>query len=266
MRCRERLVQVHVDYVESDVCRTYDTDYSVEVGAVIVAESAGLMDELCDLHDVRVEETNCVRVGQHQTGRLRTEVSLEVVDVNCTVLVRLDDDGLVARHCSRSRVCAVSGVRYDDLVTLCVASVCVVSLDQQQARELTVSSGCRLEGNTGHARDLAKELLEFADQLVCALYGMSRLQRMQLGESRKSRHLLIDPRVVLHCAGAERIESVVDSVCSLCKSCVVSSHLVLGDLREMRLLLTKRSCRQLHRYIACREDILSSTRNALLEY
>ena len=255
-----------MDYVESDVCRTYDTDYSVEVSSVIVAESACLMDESCDLHDVRVEETNCVRVGQHQTCSLRTEVSLEVIDINCTVLVRLDDDGLVACHCCRSRVCAVSSVRYDDLVTLCVASVCVVSLDQEKSGELTVSSGCRLECNSCHACDLAEEFLEVSDQLVCALYSVCRLERMQLGESRKSRHLLIDPRVVLHCAGAERIESVVDSVSSLSKSCVVSSHLVLRDLREMRLLLTKRSCRHLYRNVACREDILSSTRNALLEY
>jgi hypothetical protein len=34
----------------------------------------------------------------------------------------------------------------------------------------------------------------------------------------------------------------------------------------MRFLLAKRSVRKLARYVACREDILSSARNALLEY
>ena len=76
VRCRECLVQVHVDYVESDVRRTYDTDYSVQVGSVIVVETAGIMYEFCDFHDVRVEETYRIRVGQHQARGLRSEVSL----------------------------------------------------------------------------------------------------------------------------------------------------------------------------------------------
>ncbi len=136
-------MQIHVDNVESDVCRTHDADNGVQVGSVIVAESACLVDELRDLHDVRVEETYRVRVGQHQAGSLRTEVGLEVVDVHRAVLVRLDDDGLVAGHRSRGRVGAVSGVRNDDLVALCVASVRVISLDQEKPGELAVSSGGR---------------------------------------------------------------------------------------------------------------------------
>ena len=96
---------------------------------------------------------------------------------------------------------------------------------------------------------------------------MCRLERMEFCKTREVCHLLIDSRVVLHCAGAERIESVVDSVRSLGKSCVVSAHLVLRDFRKMYFslaeLVLSRKC---YRYIACREDILSSTRNALLEY
>ncbi len=89
---------------------------------------------------------------------------------------------------------------------------------------------------------------------------------MELRKARKGCHLLVDPRVMLHGAGAERIESVVDSVGSLGKSRVVSAHLVLGDLRQMSLLLALRSRRHLYRHIACRENVLSSARNALFEY
>ena len=132
-----------MDYVESDVCRTYDTDYSVQVGSVIVAESAGFMYESCDLHDVRVKETYCVRVSQHQAGCLRTEVSLEVVKVNCTTLIRLDNYCLVACHRCRSRVGAVSSIRYEDLASLGITSVGVISLDQKESCELAVRASFR---------------------------------------------------------------------------------------------------------------------------
>ncbi len=38
-----------------------------------------------------------------------------------------------------------------------------------------------------------------------------RLERMDVGEARQPRHLLVEPRIVLHRAGAERIEPDVDA-------------------------------------------------------
>ena len=56
------------------------------------------------------------------------------------------------------------------------------------------------------------------DQLERALHGRDRLQRMDVGEARQPRHLLVEARIVLHRARAERIEPGVDGSSSCATS------------------------------------------------
>ena len=129
------------------------------------------------------------------------------------------------------------------------------------------SSGSRLECDSVHARDLTEEVLEVCYELVCTLDCVCRLERMQFGKARKVCHLFVYSRIVLHRAGAERIESVVNSVRSLGKCRVVPAHLVLRDLRKVYFGFAKHFFfRKFFRYVAGREDILSSALNALFEY
>ena len=72
--------------------------------------------------------------------------------------------------------CAVSGVS-----TLCrvLAAVLVVGARQQQAGQLAVRAGARLERDVRQARDLGQRALEVPHELERALRPLGVLQRVQ---------------------------------------------------------------------------------------
>src|SRR6185369_17879337 len=70
---------------------------------------------------------------------------------------------------------------------------------------------------------------ELVDDLERALDGFLRLQRMDVCKSRKARNLLIEARVVLHGARAEREESEVDRVILTREPRVVTHSFRLGE-------------------------------------
>ena len=60
-------MKIEMNDIESHIARTDDTHNGIQVGSVIVAESAAVMDDLGDLADVLVKQPYCVRVGEHQS-------------------------------------------------------------------------------------------------------------------------------------------------------------------------------------------------------
>src|SRR5262249_4485125 len=65
-----------------------------------------------------------------------------------------------------------------------------------------------------------------------ALHGRDRLQWVDVRESRETRHPLVEARVVLHGAGAQRIEARIDRVVLLGEPRVVPHHLRLREARQ----------------------------------
>ena len=159
----------------------------------------------------------------------------QVVDVDAAALVGPDLDDLVARHRHRRRVGAVRGVRGQDLGAE-LAAVLVVGARQQHARELAVRAGARLQRDVRQARDLAQRLLELPHQLQRALGALGRLGRVQPRVARQRRDALVQLRVVLHRARAERVEAGVEVEVALREPVVVAHDLRLGDLRQLRRL------------------------------
>jgi hypothetical protein len=70
-----------------------------------------------------------------------------------------------------------------------------------------------------------------------ALHGRDRLHGMQIADAGEPRHLLVEARVVLHGAGAERIDAHVDGVVLLRELGVVAHHLRLAEARQADLAL-----------------------------
>ena len=70
------------------------------------------------------------------------------------------------------------------------------------------AAGCRLIA--GEAGDLAQDPLQLPLELERALRGVVLDERVQVAEARQPDEPLVDARVVLHRAGAERIEAGVD--------------------------------------------------------
>ena len=90
VRLRERLVQVDVDDVEPHVAGPRDAADGVQVRAVVVHQRAGVVEDVADLLDVLVEETERRGVRQHQAGGLPVDLLAEVVEVDVAARVGPD--------------------------------------------------------------------------------------------------------------------------------------------------------------------------------
>ncbi len=205
----EGLVEVEVDDVEAHVAGPRDPHHRVEVRAVVVERGADAVDDVGDLLDVRVEHAERVRVGEHQAGDALVGLRAQVVEVDAAVVVGRELDHLEARHRDRRRVGAVRGVRREHLAPV-VAAVLVVGAGQQHARELTVRAGRGLEADVRQPGDLAERLLEPPHHLERALGAVGVLERVQPRVAGQRRGALVQARVVLHRARAERVEAGVE--------------------------------------------------------
>ena len=83
MRSRKRLVKVEVNDVHAHVAGPRDADECVHVGAVHVNETAGFMNDVADLFDVALEESERVWVGQHQSGNIAVRAEFAQVFEIC---------------------------------------------------------------------------------------------------------------------------------------------------------------------------------------
>ena len=101
------------------------------------------MHQLGYLGDVLVEQTERVRVGQHEGGRVVAYGRPKLVHVHPAAGVALHAHRLVAGHGHRGRVGAVRAVRNDDLLRRAAGGI-VIGVDEQQTGELAVGAGCRL--------------------------------------------------------------------------------------------------------------------------
>jgi len=220
-----------VDDVEAHVAGTGVAHDGVEVGAVVVEGAAGLVDQAGDLGDVLVEEAERVGVGQHQAGDLLGDLGAEVVHLDPTALVGRHLHDLVTGHRHRGRVGAVGGVGGQDLGPP-FAAVGVVGAGQQQAGKLAVGAGRGLEADVRQAADLAQRALQQPHQLQRSLGALRVLGRVQASVAGQRRHTLVQTRVVLHRAGAERVEAGVEVEVAAREPVVVADDLRLGDLRQ----------------------------------
>ena len=70
---------------------------------------------------------------------------------------------------------------------------------------------------------------QFADQCQRARHGREGLKRMDIGQARQARHTLIEPRIMLHGAGAERKHPGIDAVVVARQPHIMAQRLRLGE-------------------------------------
>ena len=229
---RERLVEVEVDDVEAHVAEAGAAEEGVLVGAVAVEEGAGFVDHLRDLSDVGVEEAEGGGEGQHHRSYALVEVGREEIEVGIAVGVRGDGDDLEAGHGGGRGVGAVGGVGDEHLAAAHVAALQMVVLDHQNAGKLTLGAGGRSEADGVHAGDLGERFLQFVEDGQRALYCLDGLLRMDVCEAWEAGHVFVYLRVVLHRAGAERVEAGVDAVVQPAQAKEVADDFVLRHFGE----------------------------------
>ena len=136
---------------------------------------------------------------------------------------------------------------------------------QHQARQLALRAGGGLQRHGGQARHLGEDLLQLPHQLERALRALVLLVRVQRREAGERGDALVDPRVVLHRAGAERVEAGVDAEVAVGEVREVADDLVLGQLGQPRRLLARERGRHLgHGQAVVREATGAAARLALL--
>ncbi len=215
-----------MDDVEAHVARARDAHDGVEVGPVVVERRTDLVHDLRDLLDVRVEHAERVRVGQHQARHLAVGVGAQVVEVDAAVGVGRELDDLQPGHRHGRGVGPVRGVGRQHLVAMGLAAGLVVGACQQQPGELAVRAGGGLQRDVRQAGDLRERSLQAPHQLERALRAGGVLQRVQSRVSGQRRGALVQARVVLHRARAERVEARVEVEVAL-----GDAHVVAHDLR-----------------------------------
>ncbi len=227
----ERLVEVEVHDVETHVARPHPTDDGVQVGAVVVELRPDRVGGLGYLDDAALEEAEGVRVREHDGGDLGGEALLQGLEVDLAVGTGGHLDDVVARHGGSRGVGAVGAVRHEHDAALGALSASpVVGPDHQDAGQLAVSAGGRLEADGVHAGDGREVALELEEELERALHGLLGLVGVEVLE--ELRRLLVDLRVVLHGATAERVDVGVDAHLPVRELRVVADQVELAHFRQ----------------------------------
>ena len=153
--CREGLVEVDVHHVKSHVAGAAHAQHGVEVGAVVVHQSAAFVYEGCYFGDLCLEDAQRVGVGHHHAGDVVAQYFAERCKVDRSLRCALDLDDLESADGGAGGVGAVGRVGHDNLDALMVAAREVVAADDHEPRQFAVGTGVGIEGKLAKSGYLA---------------------------------------------------------------------------------------------------------------
>ncbi len=185
------------------------------------------------LGDVFFEDAQRVGIGDHQRGDVFIHGARERFDIHHAAIVGLDVLHFVSGHGGGGGIGAVRGIGDQELLAR-IALRLKQRADQQDAGEFAVRAGGGLQRDGVHAGDFGEHALPaFAMTSQNALRERFGLIRMRPRQAFDARHLLIHARVVLHGAGAERIEAQIDGVVPGGEAREVADDFHFADFREV---------------------------------
>src|SRR5256886_13388839 len=139
-----------MDDVEIHFSRRRPAENRVEVRAVVVQETARVVDDLRDVQDVLFENSESVGIRQHEGERLRTRGRLERLEVDASVL-RGNLDQIEPEHYRLRGIRAVCGVG-DDYLMPFLPALPAVRLCDEEARVLPLCPRLGLYRACVHSR------------------------------------------------------------------------------------------------------------------
>ena len=227
-------MQVHVDDVEAHVTGPDLAEDRVQIGAIVVQQPAGLVDQARNLGDATLEHADRGWVGQHDACGLWTQCLFQRLDVDVAIIQCWNLAHRVATHHCGGRVGAVRRIGHDDLASRRVAARIVVGADHRHAGELTLRPGGRDQRHRLHAGDVLEHLLQLVHARHEALAVCRRGMRMARQHAWQHRQGIARARIVFHGARTQRIELGVDREVLLRQPRVVTHRLHLRDLGQLR--------------------------------
>ncbi len=184
----------------------------VGVGAVVIHQAARGVHRVGDLFDVVFEEAQRVGVGHHADGGVGTDRRLDFVDRDAAARVGFQRDDVItrpspprpgscrARYRARSRSGAWRAapicLKYALAISSAVSSACAPAAGLSENAAMP-NSDARLRSSS-----------HMTASAPCA--NVVGRERVQIAKRRQVRHRIVDARVVLHRARAQRIEPQVD--------------------------------------------------------
>ena len=232
VRRGEGLVDVDVQAIEAHLGRFDHAQNGVQVGAVAIHQTADAVDGGGYFAQPCFKEPEGIRVGQHQADHSVVQLGFKLCQVNVAIGVRGDRDTDKTGHGGGGRVGAVGRIGYQHLPTLVLAALQVVGAHHQHARQLALGAGRGLQCGGREASDGRQQPLKLEHDAQRALDGGVRLERVDVRDPRQTGHVLVDPRVVLHGARAQRVEDGVDGEVALSQMGEVTHDVELADLRQ----------------------------------
>ena len=148
MRDAEGLVKVQMADIGAEFRQRAMPDKGVQVGPVDIDLATCLMDDGAQLDDRFLEHAMRRGVGNHdrrQRISVRLGFRLQILDIDIAVIIAFHDDDLHAGHRGRGRVGAVRRLRDQADIAMPLAARFMVARDRQQAGELTLRAGIRLQ-------------------------------------------------------------------------------------------------------------------------
>ena len=207
----ECFVQIDMHDIHTEITRADFPDQSVKVRAIHVEISAGFMKKLGDFEDIFFKETACVGVGHHHTRDIsafwicRIKRFFKRFDGEHACFFRRHVAHLKTTGHSCCRVCTMRRVRRQDNATFGnFTFLFMCAADRHDPRKLSMRSSSWRKTDTRQSRQLSEPILEFINQTKCTLNSAFRLHGMYMSKAGMARYFLIQARVVLHRARAQR--------------------------------------------------------------
>ena len=154
-------------------------------GGVVVKwnRRTNIAQQVCDLRDVTLEETQRVRVRDHEHGGLVVEIRLQLVQINEAVGTSFELHALEAGDRRTGGIRAVSALREEHLRSL-FASIVKVCGRSEQRGHLAMSTCRRLQRDRRQSCNLAEHLLQLEQDCQHPLLAGFVLVRMQINQAR----------------------------------------------------------------------------------
>ena len=236
VRNRKGLVRVEMHEIETHIAWAGVAHDGVGVGAVVVHQAAGFMNRRGDCGDVVFEEPERVRIGHHADGGIGPEDRADIFDADASALAARQRNHVEAAHRGGGRIGAVSGIGHDHFIALRFATLFEVFLGDEQCAELGVRTGRRIERERRHAEERAQRAFQLVHHLQRALRELVGRKGVQPSELGPRRDCIVDARIVLHRARAQRIEAEVDAESALRKARVMAHDVELAVIRQRKII------------------------------
>ena len=149
-------MQVDVHDIEAQITRTAFAQHWVEVGTIVVHQATSLVNELGNLSDIVLKDTQGVGVGHHHTSDVLVEQGTQVVHIDGAIGTALNNNYFKATYSCTCRISAMSAVGDNNLHTVGVAIIKMIAAHNHQSGKLAMSTGIRVEGELAQARKLSE--------------------------------------------------------------------------------------------------------------